>query len=280
MNAPAPDPGPSAGGAFSPNALLRARGIHVGYGDRPVLSGLDVDVRSGAISAVIGPNGCGKSTLLRSLGRLLPTSAGDVLLDGEPITRVPTRSVARRVAVLPQSPVAPEGMTVADLVARGRSPHQSWLRQWSREDESVVQEAMELTGVEHLAERRLDELSGGQRQRVWIAMTLAQQTEVLLLDEPTTFLDLAHAIEVLDLVERLHQQQGRTVVMVLHDLNLAARYAQHLVVMKEGSIVAQGDPAGVLTAELLREVFGLEAVVIDNPVADGVLVVPTGRVSA
>jgi iron complex transport system ATP-binding protein len=252
---------------------LRARGLTLGYGDRVVVRDLSLDVPDGAVTAVIGPNGCGKSTLLRALGRLLRPRAGEVLLDGRRIDRLPGREVARVLGMLPQSPVAPEGITVADLVGRGRHPHQAWFRQWSRDDESVVARAMEETGVLDLADRPVDALSGGQRQRAWIAMTLAQGTDLLLLDEPTTHLDLAHAVEVLDLVDRL-QSRGRTVVMVLHDLSLAARYADHLVAMRDGAIVASGPPREVITPDLLAEVFGLTAVVLPDPVSDGVLVVP------
>jgi iron complex transport system ATP-binding protein len=200
-----------------PESRLSAVGLTLAYGEHVVARDLDLDVVTGGITAVIGPNGCGKSTLLRALGRLLRPRAGHVLLDGRDIHRLPTRDVARLLGVLPQSPVAPEGLTVRDLVARGRHPHQAWFRQWSHQDEAVVTEAMEWTGVLDIADRPVDELSGGQRQRAWIAMTLAQGTDVLLLDEPTTHLDLAHAVEILDLVDRLHADLGRTVVMVLHD---------------------------------------------------------------
>ncbi len=237
---------------------------------------LDLDVVDRGITAVIGPNGCGKSTLLRALGRLLRPRGGEVLLDGRRIDRLPTREVARALGMLPQSPVAPEGLTVADLVTRGRHPHQAWFRQWSHDDEEVVAAAMAWTGVLDFEDRPVDALSGGQRQRAWIAMALAQGTDLLLLDEPTTHLDLAHAVDVLDLVDRLHHDRGRTVVMVLHDLNLAARYADHLVAMRDGRIVAQGPPREILTAELLADVFGLTATVLPDPVSDGVLVVPIG----
>jgi iron complex transport system ATP-binding protein len=255
---------------------LTARDLTLGYGDRTVVEHLDLDVLDGGITAVVGPNGCGKSTLLRALGRLLRPQGGEVLLDGRRIDRLPTRDVARALGMLPQSPTAPEGLTVADLVARGRHPHQSWFRQWSRDDEAVVAEAMSWTGVSDLADRPVDALSGGQRQRAWIAMALAQGTDLLLLDEPTTHLDLAHAVDVLDLVDRLHADRDRTVVMVLHDLSLAARYADHLVAMRDGRIVAQGAPRDVVTPELLADVFGLTAAVLPDPVSDGVLVVPVG----
>jgi iron complex transport system ATP-binding protein len=255
---------------------LSARDLTLGYGEHVVVEHLDLDVLDRGVTAVIGPNGCGKSTLLRALGRLLRPQGGQVLLDGQQIDKLPTREVARVLGMLPQSPIAPEGLTVTDLVARGRHPHQAWFRQWSRGDEDVVAEAMAWTGVLDLAERPVDALSGGQRQRAWIAMALAQGTDLLLLDEPTTHLDLAHAVDVLDLVDRLHHDRGRTVVMVMHDLSLAARYADHLVAMRDGRIVAQGAPRQVLTPELLADVFDLHAAVIPDPVSDGVLVVPIG----
>lgn len=255
---------------------LAARGITVGYGNRTVIDDLDVAIPPGVVTTVIGPNGCGKSTLLRTLSRLLKPTRGTVVLDGDDIARLRTRDVAKKLGLLPQSPVAPEGLTVSDLVARGRHPHQSWLRQWSSDDADVVERALAMTGVADLADRPVDSLSGGQRQRVWISMALAQGTDLLLLDEPTTFLDLAHAIDVLDLVDDLHES-GRTVVMVLHDLNLATRYSDNLVVMRDGSILAQGHPRDVITAELLHEAFGLRARVIDDPVGDRPLIVPIGR---
>ncbi|WP_128379348.1 ABC transporter ATP-binding protein [Streptomyces cavernae] len=255
---------------------LAARGITVGYGARTVIDDLDVAIPPGVITTIIGPNGCGKSTLLRTLSRLLKPARGTVVLDGEDIARLRTRDVAKKLGLLPQTPVAPEGLTVADLVARGRHPHQSWLRQWSSDDAAVVERALAMTGVADLADRPVDALSGGQRQRVWISMTLAQGTDLLLLDEPTTYLDLAHAIDVLDLVDDLHES-GCTVMMVLHDLNLATRYSDNLIVMREGSILAQGHPRDVITAELLREAFGLRAKVIDDPVGDRPLIVPIGR---
>lgn len=255
---------------------LAARGVTVGYGDRTVIDALDVRIPPGVVTTIIGPNGCGKSTLLRTLSRLLKPTRGSVVLDGEDIATLKTRDVAKKLGLLPQAPVAPEGLTVADLVARGRHPHQSWLRQWSSDDASVVERALAMTGVADLADRPVDALSGGQRQRVWISMTLAQGTDLLLLDEPTTYLDLAHAVDVLDLVDDLHES-GRTVVMVLHDLNLAARYSDNLIVMKAGSVLAQGHPRDVVTSELLHEAFGLRAMVIDDPVGNRPLVVPIGR---
>jgi iron complex transport system ATP-binding protein len=255
---------------------LRARDLRLGYRDRTVVEGLDLDVLDGGITAIVGPNGCGKSTLLRALGRLLTPRAGTVLLDGKRIDRLRTRDVARELGLLPQSPTAPDGLTVADLVARGRHPHQSLLRQWSADDDNAVTEALHWTGIADLHDRTLDELSGGQRQRAWLSMALAQGTGVLLLDEPTTYLDIAHAVEVLDLIDRLHSDRGRTVVMVLHDLTLAARYADRLVVMTGGRVAAAGDPTDVLTAELVEQVFGIRAAVIPDPVSGRPLVLPIG----
>ncbi|MFF6909099.1 ABC transporter ATP-binding protein [Streptomyces sp. NPDC012389] len=257
-------------------ARLAAKGVTVGYGGRAVIDDLDVAIPPGVVTTIIGPNGCGKSTLLRTLTRLLKPASGRVVLDGEDIAELRTRDVAKKLGLLPQAPVAPEGLTVGDLVARGRHPHQSWLRQWSSDDAGVVERALAMTGVADLADRPVDSLSGGQRQRVWISMTLAQGTDLLLLDEPTTYLDLAHAIDVLDLVDDLHES-GCTVVMVLHDLNLATRYSDNLIVMRAGSILAQGHPREVITAELLHEAFGLQAKVIEDPVGDRPLIVPIGR---
>ncbi|MFG2227010.1 ABC transporter ATP-binding protein [Streptomyces sp. NPDC048644] len=263
----------TAAGEGSPSRLT-ARDLTLAYEDRTVVDGLDLDVPQGAVTVVVGPNACGKSTLLRALGRLLRPRRGAVLLDGTDLARIPTKTIARSVGLLPQTPVAPEAITVGDLVARGRQPHQRWWQQWSDDDERAVTEAMERTDVAQLAERAVDELSGGQRQRVWIAMALAQETDLLLLDEPTTYLDIAHQVEVLDLVRQLNHDRGRTVVAVLHDLNQAARYADHLVAMKAGRIVAQGRPGEVVTAGLVQEVFGLEAVVVPDPVTGSPLVVP------
>ncbi|MFD0417380.1 ABC transporter ATP-binding protein [Streptomyces alboflavus] len=255
---------------------LAAKGVSVGYGARTVIDDLDVAIPPGVITTIIGPNGCGKSTLLRTLSRLLKPTKGSVVLDGDDIAKLRTKDVAKKLGLLPQAPVAPEGLTVSDLVARGRHPHQSWLRQWSSDDAAVVERALAMTGVADLADRPVDSLSGGQRQRVWISMTLAQGTDLLLLDEPTTYLDLAHAVDVLDLVDDLHES-GCAVVMVLHDLNLATRYSDNLIVMREGSILAQGHPRDVITADLLEEAFGLRAKVIDDPVGDRPLIVPIGR---
>ncbi|MUL42392.1 ABC transporter ATP-binding protein [Streptomonospora sp. PA3] len=253
---------------------LRAERVTLAYGDNVISHELDFAVADREVTAIIGPNGCGKSTLLRALGRLLRPDAGRIVLDGRPIRSVPPREAARTVAVLPQSPQAPPGLAVADLVARGRHPHQSWYRQWSGTDQEAVARALELTGMLDCAERTLEQLSGGQRQRAWISMALAQETDLLLLDEPTTFLDLAHQIEVLDLVRELNERHGRTVVMVLHDLNLAARYSHRLVAMSRGAVRAAGTAEEVLTPDLLAEVFGLRCAVIADPVSGTPLVVP------
>ncbi|MER6120960.1 ABC transporter ATP-binding protein [Streptomyces sp. NPDC001743] len=258
---------------------LTVRGLTLAYEDRTVVHELDLAVPDGKVTVIVGPNACGKSTTLRALGRLLKPRGGSVLLDGTELSRIPTKKIAQSIGLLPQTPVAPEAITVSDLVARGRQPHQHWWQQWSTEDERAVASAMERTDITALASRSVDELSGGQRQRVWIAMALAQDTDLLLLDEPTTYLDIAHQVEVLDLVRRLAAPaadgtRGRTVVTVLHDLNQAARYADHLVAMKAGRIVAEGRPADVVTADLVREVFGLDAVIVPDPVTGSPLVIP------
>ncbi|TDC46757.1 ABC transporter ATP-binding protein, partial [Actinomadura sp. KC345] len=252
---------------------LAGAGLTLGYDRRTITEDLDVAVPDGSFTVIVGPNACGKSTLLRALARILRPSSGTVVLDGDPIAGWPAKKLARTLGLLPQSPISPEGITVADLVSRGRYPHQSLLRQWSGEDEKVVAESMAATGVEDLADRHVDELSGGQRQRVWIAMALAQQTPLLLLDEPTTFLDIAHQIEVLDLCAALHEE-GRTVVAVLHDLNHAARYATHMIAMRDGRIVAEGEPSAVVTAELVEDVFRIPCQVIDCPETGTPLVIP------
>lgn len=256
---------------------LSAQDLVLSYGDRTVVDGLSVTLPAGRITVIVGANACGKSTLLRGLSRLLKPAGGTVLLGGKDIHSRPAREVARILGLLPQTPTAPDGITVADLVGRGRYPHQGWFRQWTPADDDAVASALEATGTLDLADRNVDELSGGQRQRVWIAMALAQETEILLLDEPTTFLDLTHQIEVLDLVTDLNRRNGTTVAIVLHDLNLAARYADHLIAMKAGAIAAQGAPGDVVTEDLVRDVFGLESRVISDPVAGTPMVVPLGR---
>ncbi|MDM4763034.1 ABC transporter ATP-binding protein [Galbitalea sp. SE-J8] len=253
---------------------LRAEGVSLGYGDAPIVDRLDLAVPDGSFTVIVGANGSGKSTLLRGLARLIEPSAGEVLLDDRRIHDYASKEVARRLGLLPQTQTAPDAIGVADLVARGRYPHQSILRQWSPADAAAVARALELTDTADLADRAFDELSGGQRQRVWLAMSLAQQTDILLLDEPTTFLDIAHQIDVLDLCARLRLESGYTLVAVLHDLNLAARYATHLVAMKDGAIVAQGDPLAIITPDLVEEVFGLACTVIPDPESGTPLVVP------
>ncbi|MGW4897208.1 ABC transporter ATP-binding protein [Kitasatospora sp. NPDC004240] len=258
-------------------ARLSGHDLTLAYERRTIAEGLTVAIPDRSFTVIVGPNACGKSTLLRALSRTLRPAAGTVLLDGHDIARLPARQVARTLGLLPQSSTAPEGITVAELVARGRYPHQGLLRQWSPEDERVVDEAMADTGVADLADRPVDELSGGQRQRVWIAMAIAQQTPLLLLDEPTTYLDIAHQLDVLDLCARLHERQGRTLVAVLHDLNHAARYATHLIAMRDGEVLAQGPPGETVTAELVREVFRLPCRVIDDPETGTPLVIPAAR---
>ncbi|MGW5286023.1 ABC transporter ATP-binding protein [Rhodococcus pyridinivorans] len=256
---------------------LIAENLELGYGNRTVVENLDLQVPPGRITCIVGANACGKSTLLRSMSRLLSPRGGHVLLDGKDVHRLPAKKLARTLGLLPQSPIAPEGIVVADLVGRGRHPHQRVLSRWSREDDAAVADALAATHTTELAERSVDELSGGQRQRVWIAMVLAQQTDLLLLDEPTTFLDVSHQVEVLDLLTDLNRDRGTTIVMVLHDLNLAARYADHLVAMADGSIYASGEPSDVLTGETVKAVFGLDSRVISDPVSGKPLVLPVGR---
>ncbi|CAL2061939.1 ABC transporter ATP-binding protein [Streptomyces murinus] len=256
---------------------LSAEHVTLAYDQRVIAEQLSVEIPDHSFTVIVGPNACGKSTLLRALSRMLKPSQGRVLLDGQAIGSLPAKQVARTLGLLPQSAVAPEGITVADLVGRGRYPHQGLLRQWSTEDERVVQESMRQTGVAELAERYVDELSGGQRQRVWIAMALAQQTPLLLLDEPTTYLDIQHQIDVLDLCAELHETQGRTLVAVLHDLNHAARYATHLIALRGGEVIAEGAPNDIVTAELVERVFGLKCQVIEDPETGTPLVVPAAR---
>ncbi|MFK0146494.1 ABC transporter ATP-binding protein [Streptomyces griseus] len=256
---------------------LTAEGLTLGYGDRTVVDSLDLAVPPGRITVIVGANACGKSTLLRSMSRLLAPRAGRVVLDGKQVHRLPARELARTLGLLPQSPVAPEGITVFDLVGRGRHPHQGIFSRWNEKDDAAVAAALEATHTEPLADRAVDELSGGQRQRVWIAMALAQQTDLLLLDEPTTFLDASHQIEVLDLLTDLNRSRGTTIVMVLHDLNLAARYADHLIALADGGLHASGTPFEVLTEETVRAVFDLDSRIIEDPVSGRPLMLPIGR---
>jgi len=256
---------------------LTAENLTLAYDQHEVSRDLSVAISPGKITAIVGANACGKSTLLRALARLLAPKHGTVLLDGEDIHRLATKVVAKKLGILPQTPIAPSGITVTDLIARGRYPHQRLVRQWTADDEQAVAAAMTATQTLDLSVRAVDTLSGGQRQRVWIAMALAQQTEILLLDEPTTFLDLAHQIDVLDLLTDLNLQYGRTIVFVLHDLNHAARYAHHLIAMHEGSICAQGPPAEIVTEPLVHQFLGLDSRVINDPVSNTPIVLPIGR---
>jgi iron complex transport system ATP-binding protein len=256
---------------------LSAVDLDLGYGERQIVSDLSVEIPTGQVSVVVGANGCGKSTLLRGLARLLSPTSGAVLLDGRSIHSRPSKEVAKIMGLLPQSPSAPEGITVADLVGRGRYPHQGWFRQWSSEDDRAVAEALAATDTLDLASRPIEEMSGGQRQRVWIAMALAQETDLLLLDEPTTYLDLTHQVEVLDLLTDLNRRRGTTIVLVMHDLNLACRYADHLIAMRDGRIAGQGAPSEVITPDAMREIFGMNAVVIADPVSGTPTVIPIGR---
>ncbi|MGW4235220.1 ABC transporter ATP-binding protein, partial [Streptomyces sp. NPDC004980] len=259
---------------------LRGESIRVAYGERAVLHGVDLAVPDGRFTVIIGPNACGKSTLLAALGRILRPADGSVVLDGKAIHRYSTKETARRLSLLPQTPGTPDGIVVGDLVARGRYPHQGLLRQWSDDDAAAVTEALAATGTTDLRHRRVDELSGGQRQRVWIAMVLAQATSIVLLDEPTTYLDIAYQIQLLDLCRTLNRESGRTVVAVLHDLNHAFRYADHLIAMRDGRIVAHGVPTEIVTAELVHEVFSLRCRIVDDPETGTPLVVPLAEAAA
>ena len=261
---------PNTVGTSSP---LIAENLDLAYDQRQIVSDLDVSIPDGKFSIIVGPNACGKSTLLRALARLLPPAKGTVLLDGNNIEKMKTKKIAQRLGLLPQSSIAPDGITVAELVSRGRHPHQSFLRQWTDADEAAVLSALRATNTEELSSRLVDELSGGQRQRVWVAMVLAQETSLLLLDEPTTFLDVAYQIELLDLFSQLNHEYGHTLVAVLHDLNQACRYADEILAMKDGSIVAQGPPETIITSELVHEVFGIECTVIDDPVTGAPMIV-------
>jgi iron complex transport system ATP-binding protein len=257
--------------------VLATNALVSGYGGKTIVDGVDLELPAGRITVIVGANACGKSTLLKTMSRLISPISGTVVLDGKLISEIHTKELARTLGLLPQQPRAPEGIAVADLVGRGRHPHQKLFRSWTTADDIAVAEALEATGVADLADRSVDELSGGQRQRVWIAMALAQQTDILLLDEPTTFLDIAHQIEVLDLLTDLNRNRGTTIVMVLHDLNLAIRYADTLVAVKDGKVHALGAPADVVSSTLIEEVFGLANHVTTDPVSGKPMVTPIGR---
>ncbi|RKD71333.1 iron complex transport system ATP-binding protein [Sinobaca qinghaiensis] len=251
--------------------------IVAGYDQKMILDHIDVEICSNQINTIIGANACGKSTLLKTMARLLKPKKGNITLDGKAIHKIPSKQLARIVGLLPQSPIVPEGITVADLVGRGRFPHQSFLKGWTKEDYEAIAEAMETMNITELADRNIDELSGGQRQRVWIAMALTQQTDILFLDEPTTFLDITYQVEILDLLTDLNQKYGTTIVMVLHDVNLAARYADHIFALRQGQLIAEGSPSEVITEELIKDIYNLDCLVIEDPVSRSPLVVPKGR---
>lgn len=256
---------------------FRVKGLISGYENKTIINGIDLEIPKNKISVIIGANGCGKSTLLKTMAKLIKPSEGDVTLDGKAIHKYPPKQLARILGLLPQSPVVPDGITVADLVGRGRFPHQSLLSGWTKKDYEVVENAMEFMNITEFANHDIDELSGGQRQRVWIAMALAQQTDILFLDEPTTFLDITYQVEILDLLTNLNREYGTTIVMVLHDINLSARYADHIFAVKNGKLIAEGKPAEVLTSDLVKTVFDLNCVVIPDPVSDTPLIIPKGR---
>lgn len=255
---------------------LHADTLTLAYDGQAIIRDLSLHIPPAKMTVLVGPNGCGKSTLLRGLARLLKPRGGTVYLDGKSIYELPTKQLATQVGVLPQSPTAPDGLTVHELVSQGRYPHQGWFQQWSEEDERITAEALRITDMTAFADRALDTLSGGQRQRAWIAMALAQETEILLLDEPTTFLDLTYQLDVLDLLQALNEQ-GRTIVMVLHDLNQACRYADHLVTMRAGEIIAQGTPNDVMTEDIVRRVFGLESRIVPDPITETPMCIPLDR---
>ncbi|AIQ50022.1 ABC transporter ATP-binding protein [Paenibacillus sp. FSL R7-0345] len=251
-----------------------------GYENKTVIQDVSLVLPSSKISVIIGSNGCGKSTLLKTMARLIKPSSGTITIDGKPLAKIASKPLARTVGMLPQSPIVPEGISVADLVGRGRFPHQSLFGSWSKKDYEAVAEAMEIMKITEFANHHIDELSGGQRQRVWIAMALAQQTDILFLDEPTTFLDITYQVEILDLLTDLNRKHGTTIVMVLHDINLSARYADHIFALHSGKLVAEGTPDKVITSTLVKDIFGLDCAVIKDPVAGSPMIVPKGRYHA
>jgi len=255
---------------------LETKSLTLNYGDANIIENLNLSIPMNEITVLIGANGCGKSTLLRSIARLLKPKQGTVLLDGQDVFKLSTKQVAKKLAILPQSPVAPEGLTVLQLVKQGRYPHQSWRKQWTEEDEEIVLNALQATGVDQLRDKPVDELSGGQRQRAWIAMTLAQDTDIILLDEPTTYLDLTHQIEILDLLFELNKQ-NRTIVMVLHDINLACRYADHIITVRDRGVYQQGKPEEIMTTALVKHVFDLECQMTHDPIYGTPLCIPFSK---
>lgn len=258
-------------------SVLEVSSLTLGYSDTNIIENLDLKIPKGKITVLVGANGCGKSTLLRSLARLLKPKSGQILLEGDVVRSLSTKEVAKRLAILPQGPIAPEGLTVLQLIKQGRYPHQSWLRQWSNEDEKVVNQALEATRLKEFAERAVDSLSGGQRQRAWIAMALAQKTDIILLDEPTTYLDMTHQIEILDLLFELNELENRTVVMVLHDLNLACRYAHHIVAVRDKKVYSQGKPEDIITASMVKDVFQMNCDIMKDPIFGTPLCIPHGK---
>lgn len=256
---------------------FETKNIQSGYDNKAILNDVNLSIPSNQISIIIGANGCGKSTLLKTMARLIKPTGGDVLLDGKSIHKMAPKQLAKVLGLLPQSPIVPEGITVADLVGRGRFPHQSVMKGWSKKDYEAVAEALEMMNITDFADRNIDELSGGQRQRVWIAMALAQQTDILFLDEPTTYLDITYQVEILDLLTDLNKKYGTTIVMVLHDINLSARYADYLFTVKNGQLIAEGAPTEIITADLIKETFQLDCQVINDPVSNTPLIVPIGR---
>lgn len=262
---------------MKPTHVFQAEQLVAGYDHKTIIQGIDLVIPSNKISIIIGANGCGKSTLLKTLARLIKPISGKITLDGKAIGKIPPKQLARIVGLLPQSPIVPEGISVADLVGRGRFPHQTLLRGWTKKDSEAVAEAMTIMNITEFANHNIDELSGGQRQRVWIAMALAQQTDILFLDEPTTFLDITYQVEILDLLTDLNRKHGTTIVMVLHDINLSARYADHIFALDKGKLVIEGEPSKVITSDMVKHIFGLDCTVIEDPLSGSPLVVPKGR---
>ncbi|MCG7378100.1 ABC transporter ATP-binding protein [Paenibacillus sp. ACRSA] len=262
---------------MKPTHVFEAKQLVAGYDNKTIIHGVDLVIPSNKISVIIGSNGCGKSTLLKTMARLIKPTSGSITLDGKAIGKIPPKQLARVIGLLPQSPIVPEGISVADLVGRGRFPHQTLFSGWTKKDYEAVAEAMTLMNITEFANHNIDELSGGQRQRVWIAMALAQQTDILFLDEPTTFLDITYQVEILDLLTELNRTHGTTIVMVLHDINLSARYADYIFALHTGKLVAEGTPSEVITSGQVKNIFGLDCTVIEDPISRSPLVVPKGR---